>query len=128
MAFTLVIIIYVNICISVFRKGDVKFYLDPYRDVVTVTKFGSLRSSLQKGKMIRMTTELDKCSGGKSDHVIVGGEFRSKYIIQYLTFKYIMHKRTFQWYVDLNKTASFKMNRNKPKKQNHLNTHAKKIC
>lgn len=57
-------------------KGDVKFYLDPYRDVSKVTKLRSLRTSMLEGKMIRVTTELDKCSGGQSDLVIIGGELR----------------------------------------------------
>ncbi|XP_060579193.1 uncharacterized protein LOC132736128 isoform X2 [Ruditapes philippinarum] len=57
-------------------KGDVKFYLDPYRSVSKVTKLRNLRTNLQQGKMIRMTTELDKCSGGQSDFITVGGEFR----------------------------------------------------
>lgn len=61
-----------------FRKGDVKFYLDPYRNVVKINKIRSLRSSLQEGKMVRITTELEKCSGGKSDLVIIGGELRGK--------------------------------------------------
>lgn len=60
----------------VFRKGDIRFYLDPYRDVSEITKSKSLHSALQKGNMVRTTTELDKCSGGHADHVIVGGEFR----------------------------------------------------
>lgn len=57
-------------------KGDVRFYLDPYRSVSKVTKLRSLRTTLEEGKMVRMTAELDKCSGGQSDLVIIGGELR----------------------------------------------------
>lgn len=59
------------------EHGDVRFYLDPYRNVVEVKRIGSLRQSLEKGQMIRMTMELDKCSGGNSEHIILGGELRS---------------------------------------------------
>ncbi|KAL4235366.1 hypothetical protein ACF0H5_007002 [Mactra antiquata] len=58
------------------EEGDVKFYLDPYRNVVKINKVRILRTSLQEGKMVRITTELEKCSGGKSDLVIIGGELR----------------------------------------------------
>lgn len=57
-------------------KGEVKFYLDPYRSVSKVIKMKSLRTTLQEGKMVRITAELDKCSGGASDSVIIGGEMR----------------------------------------------------
>ena len=62
-----------------FRRGDVKFFLDPLKDVKTVKKFGSLRSSLYKGKRVRMTMDISKCSGGKVKHVTVGAEIRSEF-------------------------------------------------
>lgn len=58
-------------------RGDVKFFLDPLKDVKTVKKFGSLRSSLYKGKRVRMTMDISKCSGGKVMHVTVGAEIRN---------------------------------------------------
>ena len=57
-----------------------KFFLDPLKGVKTVKRFGSLRSALYKGKRIRMTMDVSKCSGGKVNHITVGAEIRSKSI------------------------------------------------
>ena len=56
-----------------------KFFLDPFRDASEVKRNKVLMTSLQNGQLLRVTSELDKCSGGQADHVIIGGEVRSKF-------------------------------------------------
>lgn len=58
-------------------NGEVKFFLDPQKDVNTVKRFGQLRSALYKGKRLRTTMDISKCSGGKVQHVTVGAEIRN---------------------------------------------------
>ncbi|XP_052231408.1 uncharacterized protein LOC127844898 isoform X2 [Dreissena polymorpha] len=62
--------------ISDTKKGDVKFFIDPYRDVSEVNRNKPLLASLQAGNMFRVSTELDKCRGGQGDQVVIGGEIR----------------------------------------------------
>ncbi|KAL5022461.1 hypothetical protein ScPMuIL_001616 [Solemya velum] len=58
------------------KIGGVKFATDPLRNTHQLKTFRGLRSSLKKGRSVRVTVDLSKCTDGiQSDHVI-GGEIR----------------------------------------------------
>ncbi|KAJ8303272.1 hypothetical protein KUTeg_019668 [Tegillarca granosa] len=58
------------------RIGHFRFVTSSMEKLRTVKNFGSLRSSLRKGKPVRMIADLSKCSGGNGINPIIGGEFR----------------------------------------------------
>ncbi|XP_046332922.1 uncharacterized protein LOC124115802 [Haliotis rufescens] len=58
-------------------SGDVKFSTDPFKNVRRIKTFGFLRSSLKKGRRVRMTVDFSKCSGNSPNTMTeIGGEIR----------------------------------------------------
>ncbi len=65
------------IFVFVYRVGDIKFSTDPYKNVKRIKTFGFLRSSLKKGRRVRMAADLSKCSGSHPNTLTeIGGEIR----------------------------------------------------
>jgi len=82
-----------------FRKGDIKFYLNPYRDVTAITKPKALHTALQTGNLVRVTVEMDKCSGGHSDPAFIGGELRGWYSLFSLLHFFLSSLYLYQYFI-----------------------------
>ncbi|KAL3860368.1 hypothetical protein ACJMK2_010504 [Sinanodonta woodiana] len=57
--------------------GDIKFHMNPFKGMKPIHTFGALRSSLKKGKAVRMSINLAACNGASSTDVTIGGDFKN---------------------------------------------------